>query len=71
MAELPEDTTLDVVGLIAEAQEHRFEQVALIEHLTQQRQTTIESRRMLTEIEQILAVLHCRRSYLQAMQVKP
>ena len=72
MAELPEDTTLDVVDhLIAEAEEHRFEQVALIEHLTQQRQSTIESERMLTDIERILAALNCRRSYLQAMQTNP
>ena len=72
MVELPEDTTLDVVDhLIAEAEEHRIEQVALIEHLTRQRQSTTESERMLAEIEHRLAALHCRRSYLQAMQVRP
>ena len=72
MAELPEDTTLDVVDhLIAEAEEHRIEQAALIEHLIWQQKSTIESERMLTEIERILAALQCRRSYLQAMQAKP
>ena len=72
MAELPEDTTLDVVDhLISEAEERRIEQVTLIDHLTRQQQSTIDSERMLTEIERILAALHCRRSYLQAMQAKP
>jgi hypothetical protein len=56
MVELPEDTTLDVVDhLIAEAEEHRIEQVALIEHLTRQRQSTTESERTLAEIEHRLA----------------
>jgi hypothetical protein len=72
MVELCEDTTLDVVDhLIAEAEEHRIEQVALIEHQTRQGQSTTETKRILTEIEHILAALQCRRSYLQAMQARP
>ncbi|GJE45608.1 hypothetical protein [Methylobacterium soli] len=72
MIVLPEDTTLEVVDdLIAEAEERRTEQVALIEHLTRQGQATAESERVLAEIERVLAALQCRRSYLRAMQVRP
>ncbi|WP_336487059.1 hypothetical protein [Methylobacterium nigriterrae] len=72
MVDLPEDTSLDIVDhLIGEAEEHRVEQVALIEHLMQQAQDTAAAERVLTEIEDILAALRCRRSYLLAMQTAP
>ena len=66
MAELSEDTTLDVVDhLIAEGEASRIEQVALIEHLIHHGQSAVEAERVLTEIEDILAALRCRRSYLR------
>jgi len=72
MVDLPEDTPLDIVDdLIGEAEEHRVEQVALMEHLTCQAQSTAEAERQLTAIEDILAALRCRRSYLQAMRMRP
>ena len=72
MVGLPEDLTLDVVEhLLCEAEEHRIEQFALIEHLTRQALSSVEAERILTEIEAIMAALRCRRSYLHAMQEKP
>lgn len=51
MVELSEFTMVDVVDhFIAEADEHRVEQVALIEHLIQHRQNTREAERILLEI---------------------
>ncbi|KAB1069905.1 hypothetical protein [Methylobacterium planeticum] len=72
MVGLPEDLTLDVVDhLLGEAEEHRIEQVVLIEHLTRQAESTVAAERILTEIEAIIAALRCRRSYLEAMRVRP
>ena len=72
MVDLPEDTPLDVVDhLIAEAEAHRIEQVALIEHLTRQAQSTTAAEQQLTQIEEILSALLCRRAYLHAAQEKP
>lgn len=67
MVDLPEDTKLDVVDhLIAEAEEHRIEQVALIEHLSRLAQSTVDAESQLSQIEEILATLLRRRAYLQA-----
>ncbi|GEP06326.1 hypothetical protein [Methylobacterium oxalidis] len=67
MVDLPEDTPLDVVDhLIAEAEEHRIEQVALIEHLSRLAQSTVDAESQLSQIEEILATLLRRRAYLQA-----
>jgi glutamine synthetase adenylyltransferase len=72
MVGLPEDLTLDLVEhLLGEAEEHRIEQVVLIEHLTGQAQSTAEAEHILTEIEAIIDALHCRCAYLQAMQENP
>lgn len=72
MIDLPENASLDVVDhLIAEAEEHRIEQVALIEHLSRLAQSTVDAESQLRQIEEILSALLCRRAYLHAAQEKP
>ncbi|WFT82064.1 MULTISPECIES: hypothetical protein [unclassified Methylobacterium] len=72
MAELPEDTALDVIEqLIAEGAARQAEQVLLVEAQERRGQDTAEARQVLREIEETLAALHCRRAYLQAMQAQP
>ncbi|ACL58594.1 hypothetical protein [Methylobacterium nodulans] len=72
MAELPEDTTLDVIEqLIDEGETRRAEQVLLIEMQDRRGQDTTEAEQVLQEIEDTLAALHCRRAYLRAMQTDP
>ncbi|MFE1600502.1 hypothetical protein [Methylobacterium sp. ID0610] len=72
MAELPEDTTLDVVDqLIGEGETRRAEQVLLVAMLARRGEDATAARQMLREIEDTLATLHCRRAYLRAMKTGP
>ena len=72
MTRLTEDTTLDVIEqLIAEGGAHRDEQLMLLETQTRRDQDPSEVRQSLQAIDEALATLRCRQSYLQAMQVKP
>lgn len=72
MAELPEDTPLDVIEQpIAEGEARRAERATLVETQARCGQDTAEAQQQLQEIENTLAALHCRREYLRAMQVQP
>ncbi|WP_407528352.1 hypothetical protein [Methylobacterium oryzisoli] len=72
MAELPEDTPLDIIEqLIAEGEARRVEQATLVETQARCGQDIAEAQRQLQETEDTLAALHCRREYLRAMQAPP
>ena len=57
--------------LIAEGEKRCAEQVALIERLNENGQSTTRAMGVLRDIKNTLASLRCRRSYLQVIRMKP
>jgi len=72
MTRLSEDLPLDEVEqLIAEGEARRAEMLLVLQTQSQTDPDSNEAQQSLQAIEEALATLYCRRSYLQAMQEKP
>jgi len=69
MTRLSEDLPLDEVEqLIAEGEARRAEMLLVLQTQSQTNPNSNEAQQSLQAIEEALATLYCRRSYLQAMQ---
>ena len=72
MASVPEDLPLnEVEQLIAEGEARRAEQLLVLQTQLRPDQDPNDARQNLQAIDEALAALRCRRSYLHAMQEKP
>lgn len=72
MARVPEDLPLnEVEQLISEGEARQAEQLMVLQTQAQPDQDPNDVRQNLQAIDEALAALRCRRSYLQAMQEKP
>lgn len=65
---LPAETAKVLKDLIAQSEIHREEQMALLHSLIKRGESTKEALHLLGHIEDTLAAMRSRRSYLQVME---
>ena len=72
MARVPEDLPRnEIKQLIGEGEARRTEQLLVLQTQPRPDQEPNDARQNLQAIDEVLAALRCRRSYLQAMQETP